>query len=75
MNDYYSQYKYMLKQQWQSMDLLSKGFALLICFILLFSGLFTGLFVFSASLIITLALYLKSLLINPVTENTEFRLR
>ena len=62
MNDYYNQYKLMLKQQWQSMDWLSKGFAFLICFILLFSGFFTGLFIFSASLVITAVLYLKSLL-------------
>ena len=62
MNDYFTQYKHMLKQQWQSMDWVSKGFALLICFILLFSGLFTGLFIFSASLVISLALYLKCLI-------------
>lgn len=62
MNDYFTQYKLLLKQQWQSMDWISKGFALLICFILLFSGLFTGLFIFSASLVITAALYLKSLI-------------
>ena len=68
MNDYFTDYKSMLKQQWQSMDWISKGFAILIGFIVLLSGFFTGLFIFSASLVITAALYLKSLISRNRTQ-------
>ena len=62
MNDYFTDYKLLLKQQWQSMDSISRTFAVLICFLLLFGGLISGLFLFGVSLVITLALYLQSLL-------------
>ena len=60
MNNYGVQYKALLKQQWQSMDWVSKSLAALVFFVLLLSGMFTGLFIFSASVIIASALYLKS---------------
>ncbi len=68
MNDYFTQYKLLLKQQWQSMDWISKVFAVLICMILLFGGLISGLFLFSTSLVIALALYLKSLVDKTVNQ-------
>ena len=61
MNEFLSQYKNLLKQEWQSMDGVSKGLAVLISLMLVVGGLFTGLFVFSLSLVITLAVYLRCL--------------
>jgi hypothetical protein len=62
MNDYIKQYTSTSEQHWRSMDLVSKCSAILICAILLFSGIITGLFIFGASLAVALAVYLNSLL-------------
>ena len=61
MNDFFKQYTSSCEQRWRSMSFFSKCTAVLICAILLFSGLVTGLFIFSASLAIALAVYLHSL--------------
>ncbi len=59
MNNYLHTYQLQLKHQWQSMDWTSKFFAVLVCSILLVSGLFTGFFIFCTSLVIALSFYLK----------------
>jgi len=61
MNDFIKQYTSIFEQRWRAMGFFSKCTAVLICGILLFSGLVTGLFIFSASLAIALAMYLHSL--------------
>ena len=62
MNGFFKQYTSSCEQRWRSMSFFSKCTAVLIYAILLFSGLVTGLFIFSASLLaIALAVYLHSL--------------
>ena len=60
MNHYYELYRMDLQQQWQGMSLVSKCTTFLICALLLVSGLITGFFVFSVSLIIAMLLYTKT---------------
>ncbi|MGI9316488.1 MAG: hypothetical protein ACR2QW_04065 [bacterium] len=62
MNHYYEQYRMDLQQQWQGMSFVSKCTAFLICTLLLVSGLLTGFFVFSVSLIIAMLLYIKTVI-------------
>ena len=60
MNHYYEQYRMGVQQQWQGMSFVSKCAAFLIGTLLLVSGLITGFFVFSVSLIIAILLYIKT---------------
>jgi len=61
MNDYHIQYKSLLQNQWQTMDWTTKSLAIFTAFIILIGGFFTGLMIFGASLVITGAFCLKSL--------------